>query len=146
MRKALLFATLLTFSGCYFGMNEDSGKIVRDFYLISWDGKFHQISRSKNSSEFNSENIIIRHDVFAVGHNKNFIIAAQHPCENRKHHLTDYSSEYTVNKEITNYYIIELLNGDDYVVNMFDNLAEYQQGRIDLKVPKDLKYLFEMED
>lgn len=146
MRKALLLIAFISFSNCYFGANEDSGRIVRDFYLISWDEKFHQISRSKNSSEFNSENIIIRHDVFAVGHNKYFIIAAQHPCEDKKPHLTDYYSEYTVNKEVTYYYIIELLRNDDYVVHMFDNLAEYEQGRIDLKVPKDLKYLFELED
>ncbi|MFD0862545.1 hypothetical protein ACFQ1M_10035 [Sungkyunkwania multivorans] len=145
MKKAILILVLITFSSCYFGANEYSGKITRDFYLIAWDEKFWQISRSNNSSEFNTENIIIRHDVFGVGHNKDFIIAIQHPCESDKPHLTDYLDDYKVNKEITNYYIIELLKNEKYRINKFDSKTKYLKARVELGVPENLEYIFYKE-
>ena len=142
MKKSLLILILVAFSSCYFGMNEDSGRIARDFYLISWDQKYWQISKRNNTSEFNTENIIIRHDVFGVGHNKDFIIAVQHPCDDHEPHLTDDYNNAEVNKEITHYYIIELLKDGEYHINKFNSQEEYLQGRLDLQVPKDVKYQF----
>jgi len=142
MKKTIFLVVLITFSNCYFGMNEDSGKITRDFYLISWDQKFWQISRSKNTSEFQSENIVIQHDVFGVGHDKNFIIAIQHPCKDKNPHLTDYNSNNTVNKRVTNYYIIELLKNEHYRINKYESKSKYLQARIELGVPEDLTYMF----
>lgn len=145
MKKIIPILILITLTSCYFGANEYSGKITRDFYVIAWDEKFWQISRSNNSSEFDTENIIIRHDVYGIGHNENFIIAVQHPCENESPHITDYYDDFTVNKEITYYYIIELLKNDTYRINKFDSKAKYLKARDELGVPKDLEYKFYKE-
>lgn len=145
MKKIFLFLTLMTFSCCYFGMNESSGKIIRDFYLISWDENFWQISQAKNSSEFNPENIVIKHDVFGVGHNENFIIAIQHPCEKIQPHLKDYNTTLQPNKKVTNYYIIELLANEAYRINKFDSETKYLKARVKLGVPEDLEYQFYKE-
>lgn len=64
MKKNILIIILITLYSCYFGVNEYSGNITREFYLTAWGEKFWQISRLNNSSEFNPENIIIRHDGF----------------------------------------------------------------------------------
>lgn len=146
MKNVLLLFLLITLGGCYFGANEYSSRITRDFYLISWDNKFWQISRSTNTSEFHTGNILIKHDVFGVGHNKNFIIAIQHPCEEKKPHLTDYNHKYSPNKEITNYFIIELLDNKKYRINKYDRKIEYLEARKKLQVPEDLDYTFYRKD
>ncbi|CAL2095710.1 protein of unknown function [Tenacibaculum sp. 190524A02b] len=145
MKRTILLLIPITFFSCYFGANEYSGKITRDFYLIAWDDKFWQISRSNNNSEFNPENIIISHDVFAIGNTKNFIIAIQHPCKNEQNHLNDYFDDSKINKEITNYYIIELLKNEKYRINKFDNKTKYLVARTELGVPEDLDYKFYKE-
>ncbi|WP_272149477.1 hypothetical protein [Tenacibaculum aiptasiae] len=145
MKKIIPILILTTFSSCFFGVNEYSGKITNDFYLIAWDDKFWQISHSNNNSEFNTENIIISHDVFGVGYNKNFIIAAQHPCKNKQPHLNDYDENYYINKEITNYYIIELLKDKKYRINKFDSKTQYLEAKTKLGVPSDLTYSFYKE-
>ncbi len=146
MKKIILLLIFIIFSSCFFGSNENSQKIIRDFYIISWDESFWQISRSKKSNEFEPNNIIIKHDVFGVGHNKNFIIAIQHPCENNQPHLNDYLDDFKVNKNITNYFIIELLKDEEYKINKFRSKIEYLKARIKLGVPKELKYKFYKEN
>jgi hypothetical protein len=143
MRKILiiLFSTSLT--SCYFGANESGGKITKNFHLIGWDEKDWQIVYNATDNDiYNPEKIIIRHDVFAVGHNDDFIIAKQHPCENTESHLIDFDS-LRANKNITNFYIIEILNGNNnYQIHKYKNELEFKKGRIELRVSKDLEYKF----
>lgn len=142
MKKNILILILIIFSSCYFGANEYSGKITRDFYLTAWDQQFYQVSRSKNNDVFNSENVIITNEVFGVGNNDDFIIVAQHPSKRFESFIGDLENEYVVNKEITNYFIIELLDNNNFKIHKYTSKSEYLNGRIKLGVPEDLEYKF----
>jgi len=123
-------------------MNESGAKIAKNFYLIGWDQQYWQIVYSLDDKVHNPEKVIIRHDVFAVGHNKDFIIAKQHPCEDIKPHLLDLDS-LKPNKDVTKYYIIDIRNEDDtYSLHMFHDYEMYMELRKSLGVPEDLTYKF----
>lgn len=141
MKKLFALLLLISFTSCYFGANESGGKITSNFYLIGWDEKDWQIVHSLDSEIYKPEKIIIGHDVFAVGHNKDFIIAKQHPCEGLEPHLIDLDS-LKPNKTITNYYIIEVLKGEKYRLHKFNSEKEFKKNRVVLGVPKDLTYKF----
>jgi len=137
-----LFGLLLIFclTSCYFGANESESKIMKDFYLASWD-KTTWIAYSKDSdSILEPKKIIICHDVFAVGNNNDFIIAKQHPCENADRHYMDYDS-FKPNKVITNYYIIDTRN-DRYKLHCYDNERDFNEERIRFGIPKSMSFKF----
>ena len=145
MRKILILLFLTSFTSCYFGANESGGKITNNFHLIGWDNEDWQIVYSETNNDiYNPEKIIIQHDVFAVGHNDNFIIVKQHPCENTEPHLIDFDS-LRVNKNITNFYIIDIQN-NHYQIHKYKNELKFKKGRIELGVPKDLEYKFYDKD
>ena len=104
-----IFGILLCFylTSCFFGANESSKKIIKDFYLVAWDERDWIAYSKDDSSIFDIEKIIISHDVIAVGNNDDFIIGKQHPCENKEKHFMDFDS-LKPNKAIINYFIIEL--------------------------------------
>lgn len=136
---------LICLSSCYFGANESGGHIIQDFYLIGWDERDWQIVYSPNGEIYDPEKIIIRHDVFAVGHNDDFIVAKQHPCQSVEPHLV-HTDTLKPDKEITNYYIIDIRKGEDaYQVYQFNNEGAYNDKRITLGVPKDLTFTFNDE-
>lgn len=148
MKKILIIIFITSLTSCYFGANESGGKITQNFHLIGWDEKDWQIVYSKTNKDiYNPEKIIIQHDVFAVGHNDNFIIAKQHPCRNTEPHLIDFDS-LSANKIITNYYIIDIhnKNSNKYQIHQYKNELEFKKGRIALGVPKDLNYKFYDKD
>ena len=133
---------LVWMTSCYFGANESGERIIRDFYLIGWDEKDWQIVYSEDNNYHDERKIIIRHDVFAVGHNDNFIIVKQHPCSNSERHLVDYDS-HRPNKEVTNYYIIDIRkNVNPYALHKFPNEKTFEEGRRLLGVEDDLTYKF----
>lgn len=142
MRKLSLLLILMTFISCYFGANESGGKITDDFYLIGWDEKDWQIVYSLDNKIYDPEKIIIQHDVFAVGHNKDFIIAKQHPCADNSPHLIDFDS-LKPNKNITNHYIIKISKGENnYQIHKFGNEKDFINGKKSLGVPKTLEFKF----
>lgn len=138
MKKILTLLFITSLTSCYFGSNESGKKITKNFYLIGWDENDWQIVHSLNNEINKPEKIIIKHDVFAVGHNKDFIIVKQHPCENSEPHLIDFES-LEANKNITNYYIIEILE-NSYQIHNYVNLNEFKKGRLELGVPDNLDY------
>ena len=140
MRKIIILIIITSFTSCYFGANESGGKIIKNFYLIGWDEKDWQIVHSLNNEIYEPEKIIIQHDVFAVGHNKDFIIAKQHPCQDSELHIIDFDS-LKVNKSITNYYIIEI-HKNSYQLHNYVNLNEFKKGKLKLGVPENLDYKF----
>ncbi|OMP32854.1 DUF3997 domain-containing protein [Mangrovimonas sp. DI 80] len=133
---------LITLTSCYFGANESGVHIIDDFYLIGWDQKDWQIVYSLDNKIYDPEKIIVQHDVFAVGNNKDFIIAKQHPCENTSPHLIDFDNPKP-NKTVTNYYIIKIMKGDNnYQIHKFKNENDFRKGKINLGVPNNLEYTF----
>ncbi|WP_053991556.1 DUF3997 domain-containing protein [Mangrovimonas sp. TPBH4] len=143
MRKIVsLFLILITLTSCYFGANESGGKITDDFYLIGWDQRDWHIVYSLNDKIYEPEKIIVQHDVFAIGNNKDFIIAKQHPCANTLPHLIDFDS-LKPNKTVTNYYIIKIMEGNNnYELHKFGNENDFIKGRTNLGVPENLGYRF----
>jgi hypothetical protein len=69
-----------------------------------------QIEPLVKNSETSSVTVIPEY-IFSVGHNSNYIIAKQHPKPER------FSS--TVNTKITNYYIIDVKNSDEFVQKIY---------------------------
>jgi len=135
---ALFFSFFLT--SCYFGMNESGGEIINDFYRASWDSD-SWLSYSKDGSGiWDVDNIIISHNVFAVGDIDDFIIAKQHPCTNTPPHIQDYDNRRP-DRTVTNYYIIDTRN-DSYVVHSYKNEKDFNGARTIFKIPKNLPYKF----
>jgi hypothetical protein len=145
MKNVRSILLLVCFSSCYFGANESGGHIIQDFYLIGWDERDWQIVYSANGEIYDPEKVIIRHDVFAVGHNDNFIVAKQHPCQNVEPHLM-HRDTLKPDKAITNYYIIDIGKGNEaYQLYQFNDEQAYNDKRIALGVPKDLTFTFNDE-
>jgi hypothetical protein len=135
---ALIFCVSLT--SCYFGANESGEEIINDCYLAKWDYDTW-ISYSKNGdSIWDTDKIIVSHNVFAVGDYGEFIIAKQHPCKNKLTHIQDYG-KLTPDKTITNYFIIDTRN-DTFVVHRYDNEKDYNGARIIFGIPRDWPYKY----
>lgn len=114
--------------------------IMKDFYLVGWDERDWIAYSTSDDSIYETEKIIIGHDVFAVGNNNDFIIVKQHPCENKDSHFMDYGS-LKPNKAVIHYSIIDTRD-DGYKLHRFDNEKDFDNGRSRLGVPKSLIYKF----
>lgn len=88
---------MLTLSACL-GMSGYNFKTIYKEYNIGWiDEKSNQrICKALNAGELGGETLIKPY-VFAVGHNKRFIIAKQHPFDNGD-----------LDNGTTNYFIIDM--------------------------------------
>jgi hypothetical protein len=84
----------LSLTGCLFDSGTDS---VVDGYEVIWIDVHESRSLSKGEE-------LVPAYVFAVGHNKRFIYAKQHPLLP--------NSPYKIDKTVTNYYILERTNND----------------------------------
>lgn len=140
MKKLTVLLLCLSLISCYFGQNESSGEIIKNFHLASWDENTW-ISYTKNSdSIFETEKIVVGHNVFAVGNNEDFIIGMQHPCENKEKHFMDYDN-LKPNEKIINYFIIDTRNNVSKLIN-FKNEKDFIIAKNRLRIPKNLKYEF----
>jgi hypothetical protein len=135
---ALFLCFLLT--GCFFGANESGKEIINDFYLASWDNDTWISYCKDGEGIWDADNILIGHNVFAVGDYDDFIIAKQHPCENALPHIQDYDNQKP-NRNITNFYIIDSRN-DSYVVHRYDNEKDFNEARTKFEIPIKLPYKF----
>lgn len=139
---ALLFCFFLT--GCFFGANESGSEIINDCYLARWDSDTW-ISYSKDGDGiWDVENIIIGHNVFAVGDHDDFIIAKQHPCKNNLPHIQDYNN-LMPDRTLTNYFIIDARN-DSYLVHQYNNEKDFIEAKTQFGIPKNLPYKFYAEE
>jgi hypothetical protein len=93
MKKYIILAFILCLFSCSLGFAENQ-HLFGNYYLTATDVE-EQMSLSYQVSDSGYAGII-EETVFAVGYNKEYIIAKQHPA----------------NKEITNYYILPIKNGD----------------------------------
>lgn len=111
---------------------------MKDFHLVGWDERDWIAYSKDNDSIYETEKIIIAHDVIAVGNNDDFIIVKQHPCENKDKHFMDYDS-LKPNSQITNYFIIDIRN-DGHKLHRFDNIKDFNNERNRLGIPKSLTF------
>lgn len=113
---------------------------MKDFYLAKWDENTWISYAKDGDSIYETEKIVIGHNVFAVGNHDDFIIGKQHPCENKEAHFMDYDS-LKPNRAITNYFIIDTRN-DNYRLHSFDNEKDFNNERTRFGIPKSLPYQF----
>ncbi len=127
----LIISLTLSFTSCQDLVHNE--KIIEGFYLIAVDiNEDMDLSYEVGSGNFVG---IIGQTVFAVGFNKNYIIAKQHPYNNRK---------------ITNYYIVMIDNLDPLwpeknVIGPFTkqefNLKRQELNITDIKFTKVIRSL-----
>ncbi|MBE0391150.1 DUF3997 domain-containing protein [Flavobacterium sp. PL002] len=140
MKKFSILVICLFLTSCRFGQNESCVEIEKNFYLVKWDDNSWISYTKDDDSIFNTENIVIGHNVFAVGNNKDFIVGKQHPCKNKEEHFIDFDS-LIPNKEITNFFIIDIRN-DDFKVHSFNNENDFDNCKNHFGIPKSLPYKF----
>lgn len=140
MKKLLGLFLSLCLTSCYFGANELSNKITKDFYLAKWDENTWIAHSKDGDSIYEPEKIIIGHNVFAVGNNNDFIIGKQHPCQNKEAHFMDFDS-IIPNRKITTFFIIDTRN-DTYKIHRFDKENDFDNEKTRLGIPKSLPYQF----
>ncbi len=126
MKKSFYLIILFVFNISCFGLF-DSGEdhIVGKFYTV-WIDEYSNRTIGFNNSETSSVTVIPEY-IFSVGHNSNYIIAKQHPKPER------FSS--TVNTKITNYYIIDIKNSDEFVQKIY---GPFDENKFNIKL-KELK-------
>lgn len=95
--KVICLFILILFSGCIGGLGFDTkDKVVGNYYLVAPDDESQLSLDYCDPADQNGCSGVIDATVFAVGYNKEFIIAKQHPNNNRN---------------TTNYYLLPIKNG-----------------------------------
>lgn len=140
MKKLTILLLCLFLTSCYFGQNESSDEIIKNFHLARWDENTWISYTEDNDSIFEDEKIVVGHNVFAIGNNENFIIGKQHPCENKNKHFIDYDS-LKPNRKVINYFIIDNRN-DTYKLYNFSTEKDFNIEKTRLGIPKSLPYQF----
>ena len=127
-------------TSCYFGMNEAGEEIVNNCYLVRWDSDTW-ISYSKSGDGiWDTENMIVGHNVFTLGDYDDFIFGMQHPCENKLPHVQDYDS-LRPDRNVTNYFIIDSRE-DSCIVHIYHNEITFNDARTLFGIPSNLPYKF----
>lgn len=141
MNLKLIFFTFFTvfLFGC-FGLFDSDSKTITGKYIVVWiDLPENQIISERYEINSAGSSQLVPEYVFSVGHNKEFIIAKQHPTNG-------FEGGYKVNTAITNYYIIDmnrkiLKNGQKVFGPL--TLSQFDSLRITLKIeeiPFDINY------
>jgi len=136
MIKRIVYSFIfLSFTACSgFAIEE---KILDNYYLIAGDiGEECSLSYKVSDDDFGT---VIGATVFAIGYNKQFIIAKQHPR----------TFPNPPNKKIINYYILPIKRGMDWKTkNGLVGPLSYDQfvvKRKELKINNELKFTKEIE-
>jgi hypothetical protein len=126
--KAVFFLILYLFSGCIgFSTKE---KIINNYYLIATDSE-EQLSLSYcDPNDKNGCIGIIGATVFSVGYNDTYIIAKQHPSNNRS---------------ITNYFLLPINNKDRHWGDNFGLIGpltvdQFNEKKKELNISESLKF------
>jgi len=131
--KHILIILFLSFglTSC-FGLFDGGSDKITDKYRVLWiDLKQNQGISEEIDNSSGSYIEIIPCYVFAVGHNKNFIVAKQHPA-------SGFESGYQINTKITNYYLVNLNIKVDKVTGPL-TLTEFEDFREKLGIT-DIKF------
>tara|TARA_R110001583_G_scaffold129547_1_gene281334 strand:- start:6440 stop:6871 length:432 start_codon:yes stop_codon:yes gene_type:complete len=125
--KILGIAILLILQSCYFGAGLVEKDIVGDYSLFA-NNTLDELCIIYHSDKY-SNRLIVPETVFAVGHNRDFIIAKSHPK----------NSENGITKNVTYYHIIEI---DKKSTEQSPNLTleQFLQKRKRLNIPNGLDF------
>jgi hypothetical protein len=115
-------------------------RVVGEYYLIAVDAPEDMDLAVRNEFSNYSFTAIVLPTVFAIEFNRDFIIAMQHP-----------QIKWKTNREVTNYYIVDVNAGKRSIAegsNVFGPYShdEFLSKRVELGVPKDLKFSRVFED
>lgn len=126
-----LLVSLLFISGCG-GVSEY--KVVGRYYLVAVDYVKEGTSLNFQLDD-NSSYGVVKETVFAVGFNESYIIAKQHPSNNRA---------------ITNYFIVPIytentLWAEKGVIGPL-TLEQFNEKRKELNIPDEVTFTKEIED
>ncbi|MGV8826816.1 MAG: DUF3997 domain-containing protein [Breznakibacter sp.] len=122
---SLLFISVLL-TGC-FGLFDSGTKRITGKYIVVWidlsrnQGIDEEIEGSPGSSIG-----LVPEYVFAVGHNKDYIIAKQHPT-------SGFENGFEIDTTITNYYLIDMNAQKDKVIGPMTK-SRFDSTRIALKI------------
>lgn len=98
-RLAILSITIFL-TGC-FGLFDSGSDHIIGRYNVMWIDVAENQMLTEELEKSSGALIIIEAYVFAIGHNKDFIIAKQHPT-------AGFENDYKINTNITNYFIVDL--------------------------------------
>lgn len=114
----LLLWAFFVLTGCLFDSSSD--RIIGKYKALWIDLPQNQMLVKEDNLHSSSSSTLIESYIFAIGHNKHYIIAKQHPTNG-------FEGGYTIHTDTTNYYIINIDNGKDKIfgplsLKQFDSL------------------------
>jgi hypothetical protein len=98
-----LLSIILTLTSCSLSLDSTSYTIIYNYEVMWVDVREQQCICERDGMLSASCSILVDEYVFSVGHNKNFIIAKQHPVIYPKP-----SEDFKIDTSITNYFIINI--------------------------------------
>src|SRR6478752_8149624 len=101
-----LFLIMSFLTGCLFDSSSD--RIIGKYKVLWIDLPQNQMLVKENKLHSSSSLAILEPYVFAVGHNKNYIIAKQHPT-------SGFEGGFEIHVDTTNYYIVDIAKEQDKV-------------------------------
>jgi len=115
-------------TGCFGLFDSGSGRIIGKYIVLWIDLSENQTVSEESEMHSSNSSEIVPPYVFAVGHNKDFIIVKQHPTNG-------FEGNYKINTSVTNFYIIDInkkiVTKDD---NCFGPLTKYQFDNLRAKL------------
>lgn len=116
---SILFGITLVLTGCPGLFDSGSEKIIGR-YQVLWIDVWENQKISKQDKEHPSgSSVLVPEYVYAVGHNDEYIIAKQHPT-------SGFEKGYKVDTSITNYYMIQMNEEEEYKDLVFGPLTIHQ--------------------
>jgi len=134
MKRNFLFLILFSLSACINGVSGIRENFLGNYYLVAPDDDEQTALSYHEPSDGLVYAYIIEETVFAIGYNKAYIIAKQHPFGERR---------------ITNYFILPVKKGFDWKTNngMMGPLTlnQFEQKQTELHI-KSIKFTIVYSD
>ncbi|QNM84786.1 hypothetical protein H9W90_11335 [Polaribacter pectinis] len=121
-KNIVLILSIILLQSCYFGAGLIEEELPGSFMLFA-NNSIEELSIINNSNNKSIYNIVVDEAVFAVGFNKEYIIA----------------KSYSVNKNLILYHIIEV-EKELNQINLNLSFQDYKLKRESLKLPYDLNF------
>lgn len=123
---------LLLLQSCYFGAGLVEQSLTNNYSLFA-NNSIDEMSIWLHVEKYSSQ-LIVPETVFAVGYNKNYIIAKSHPKDIKKN----------IDKNITHYYIINIHKQDQkQSPNLTAKEFENERNRLNISKELDFNIIFE---
>lgn len=127
IKNKILFALILfLLTGCFGLFDSGSNRIIGKYIVVWIDLPQDQMIAKEFKLHSSSSSTLLEPYVFAVGHNKHYIIAKQHPT-------SGFDSGYKIHTDTTNYYIIDIENEKDKIFGPL-TFMQFDSLRIKFKI------------